>query len=214
MERVPLLLWLAIGGLLSIFSIDKWPVAVAAWLAPTFLLHFTHAKPSVAGLAGVWLALYVALCVACRGVAPDSGFGYAVVMTVVVTLEFLPYVADRLLTSRLPEFTATLVFPLAMTVMEFVLNSGGIFLSVAYTQDGNLPLMQLASVTGIWGITFLVTWFSAVLNWGVENGVGVATVQRGFLVYAGVWSVVMVAEGVRLVFTGPATKTVRAVAIG
>jgi apolipoprotein N-acyltransferase len=28
--------------------------------------------------------------------------------------------------------------------------------SVAYTQYGNLPLVQLASVTGIWGITFVV----------------------------------------------------------
>src|SRR5262245_27028544 len=209
MERVPLMLWLAIGGVLSLFSVGKWSVAVAAWLAPIFLLHFTHAKPAAVGLAWVWLALYIPLFIASRGVVPLSGVVYAVSLAIVITLEFLPYVADRLLAPRVPGFLSTLVFPLAMTVVEFVINSYGAFFSIAYTQYGSLPLMQLASVTGIWGITFLVTWFGAVVNWGVENGVGTAPVQHGLLVYAAVWSLVMLMGGARLVFSETATKTVR-----
>jgi len=38
-----------------------------------------------------------------------------------------------------------------------------------FTQYGDLPLMQLASVTGMIGITFLMGWFASVLNWAWEN---------------------------------------------
>lgn len=53
-----------------------------------------------------------------------------------------------------------LAFPAAWTSYEFLMSvmaPDGTALNLAYTQAGLLPLMQLASVTGIWGISFLVT---------------------------------------------------------
>ncbi|NJM24898.1 MAG: hypothetical protein HC859_04660 [Bacteroidia bacterium] len=40
---------------------------------------------------------------------------------------------------------------------------GGTWNSIAYTQMEFAPLMQLASLTGIWGITFLIGWFATLL---------------------------------------------------
>ncbi|MFN8572083.1 MAG: nitrilase-related carbon-nitrogen hydrolase [Gemmatimonadaceae bacterium] len=55
---------------------------------------------------------------------------------------------------------AMLAFPAAWTSYEFILarfSPDGTALNLAYTQVSNLPVVQLASVTGLWGISFLVT---------------------------------------------------------
>ena len=115
----------------------------------------------------VALSIPVAI-VAANGVVPfplplTIGF-----MALQVVLGCIPYLADRLLAPRIPGFASTLVFPLAATAWEFI-NLGtspmGSFGSQAYSQVGNLPLMQLVSLTGIWGITFLISWFASVVNW-------------------------------------------------
>ena len=54
------------------------------------------------------------------------------------------------------------------TAWEFLtlsINQMGTFGAVAYSQYGNLPLMQLLSATGLSGLTFLITWFGSTLNW-------------------------------------------------
>jgi apolipoprotein N-acyltransferase len=51
------------------------------------------------------------------------------------------------------------VFASGWTTFEFITSldsPAGTFDSIAYTQVFNLPLIQIASITGIWGITFLL----------------------------------------------------------
>lgn len=58
------------------------------------------------------------------------------------------------------EWGGVVAFPAAWTSYEFLMSlmsSDGTALNLAYSQAGMLPLIQLASVTGIWGISFLVT---------------------------------------------------------
>ncbi|MEV0245669.1 nitrilase-related carbon-nitrogen hydrolase [Nocardia sp. NPDC050712] len=54
---------------------------------------------------------------------------------------------------------AVLAFPAAWVAFEFLLALSGLFgawWSLAYTQAGVLPLIQTASLTGPWGISFLI----------------------------------------------------------
>jgi apolipoprotein N-acyltransferase len=76
--------------------------------------------------------------------------------------------------------------------------------SLAYTQYGNLPLMQLAAVTGIWGITFLMAWFASVIN---------SAVRPLALGYAGLLCFVLLAGAVRISLTPSDRSTVRAAAV-
>ena len=46
----------------------------------------------------------------------------------------------------------------------------GTFGAVAYSQRDVLPIMQIASVTGLWGITFIIGWFASLVNYIWENG--------------------------------------------
>ncbi len=137
------------------------------------------------------------------------------VMAAIVTALTLAFVADRLLAPHVPGFLSTLVFPAAWVALEFVssrLNPYGTWGALAYSQYGNLPLMQLVSVTGIWGIAFLVAWFAAVVNWAWDLQFEWGRIRRGVLLYAAVWGVVMLAGGARLAFS-PESTTVRVAGI-
>ncbi len=73
---------------------------------------------------------------------------------------------------RLPASLATLAFPVAWTSYEYLLSlisPHGTAGSLAYTQS-SLPLVQIASITGIWGITFVLAL--------VPSGVAVAWHKR------------------------------------
>ena len=65
----------------------------------------------------------------------------------------------RALLRRKHGFAALVSLPALWTLNEYVTSlylANGTAGSLAYTQVGNLPILQLASVTGPWGITFLL----------------------------------------------------------
>jgi apolipoprotein N-acyltransferase len=211
------LLWLVLGGLLQGFNFGKRMIPLAPWLGFLFFLRFSHAQPPLIACLGVWLALFVGIAVANRGVIklPPLGF-FGIVLLISVTLT-LPFLADRLLAPRLPALLSTLVFPCAFVLVEWIsaqLNPFGTWGSQAYTQYGNLPLMQLASWTGLWGITFLITWFGSIGAWVWNNGFNWSIVRVEVLAFAAVWVLVMLAGGARLAFAPLHTPTVRAAGIG
>ena len=85
---------------------------------------------------------------------------------------WLPYLADRLLVNRLRGFAATLVFPLLQVSLEYfitIVSPLGSWGSLAYTQHSFLPFLQLLSITGMWGLSFLIAWLAPVVNWACEQ---------------------------------------------
>lgn len=205
----PSFVWLFLGGMLQVFGIGKWIVPLAAWLAPLFLLHFTRAASPAAGLIWVWLVLFIALSISNRDVIPVPGLAFFGVTALVSVTMALAFLADRLLAPQVSGFLSTLAFPLAWTALEFLgarLSPFGTWGALGYTQHGNLPLMQLASVTGIWGIGFLIAWFAAVANYAWDQQFAWNVMQTGVLLYVAVWSTVMLAGGARLAFAPKASR--------
>jgi apolipoprotein N-acyltransferase len=133
-------------------------------------------------------------------------FGLGVIIT-------LPYLLDRVLARRLGGLPGTLVFPLAVTTVWYLnaaLNpSGGTMLNPAYSQYGDLPLLQLVSVTGLWGINFLMSWLASVVNWAWEHGFAWSKVRWGLMLYGGLRALGLVGGGARLAFFAPQAATVR-----
>jgi apolipoprotein N-acyltransferase len=216
MRQITPFVWLAIGGVFSTLCLGKGTIPLAAWLAPIFLLHFARITPPFAGLLSICLVLFLAASVSNRGVIPLSGFAYfGVVLTIAIALT-LSYVADRLLASQFAGFASALIFPLACVAVEFINTRTGPFGSwgsMAYTQHDNLPLMQLTSVTGIFGIAFLIAWFASVVNWAWHHGFAWYAIRGGVLLYAGVFGLVMLAGAARLALGASEVKSIRAAVI-
>jgi len=109
--------------------------------------------------------------------------------------------AARVAVRRLPGWAAALAFPSAWTSYEFLfsrVSPHGTALSLAYSQTDVLPLLQIASVTGIWGVIFVVTL--------VPSAIAVAWSRRAVTVLAPALAIVCVVLGygvVRLQTTPP-----------
>ncbi len=152
-----------------------------------------------------------------QGVIPIPGvfyylevFGGAIVTT-------LPYLLDRVLARRLGGLLGTLVFPLAVTTVWYLFallnSSSGTFGNPAYTQYGNLPLLQLLSVTGLWGIDFLMYWLASVVNWAWERGFAWSRVRGGTVLYGSLLALVLLFGGARLALFPAQGSTVRVAGI-
>jgi apolipoprotein N-acyltransferase len=209
-------LWLLLGAGSQLFAFGRWMTPLAAWLMPVFVLHFAHGMPPVTGGLWIWLALAIAMGISLRGVVPIPGIAYLVLPVFTGLLGSLPFLIDRLVAPLLPGAWATLVFPATWTALEFLVSRWhpyGTWGAVGYTQHGVLPLVQLASVTGIWGIGFVIGWFASIVNWVWDQQLVWTSVQHGVLSFAAVAGAIVLLGGLRIAFA-PERKTVRIAGIG
>lgn len=159
--------FVALGG--------KWNIPITAWIAPIFALHFyrNSQKPWLDFLL-LWLATFIPLIVSWNGATffpriAEIGFFF-----VIAPITLIAVVIDRYYHIRFPDSAWMLfIFPIAATALDFFQASGspfGTFGASAYSQRGFLPVMQIASVLGIWGITFVMSLFASLVNQIWENG--------------------------------------------
>jgi len=168
-------LWLILAAVLGLFIGGKWNIPLAAWIAPVFFIRFfRNSEKAGRNFLLLWLASAVPTMIAWKGATffpPLAEAGFFLAMT---PISLIPYVVDRLYARRFPQAAwVSLVFPIAYTAVDFFTSSGspfGTFGAVAYSQRGFLPVMQLASVTGLWGITFVMGWFAGLVNHVWESG--------------------------------------------
>lgn len=212
-DRSPYL-WFAVALVLSIFASGRITVPVLAWLAPIVALRFTRTvRPAWLGYVLIAAIAVASLVVGWRGMIPLGSPAREVLIAGNALVACVPYVADRLLRRRLAGWWATLPFPLATTALEFAnMGSGspmGSFGATAYSQAGQIVLLQILSVTGLWGLTFLMAWCASAINWAWEDGFAPATVRRVGWTYGGVLAAVLLFGGARLALAPAAAGTVR-----
>ncbi len=167
-EKAAPFLYLLIGLVLLYFSFLNRAIPIAAWLAPAFLMRFSRSNTKRVFLAAAIVPLavtyYLVWRLTMKYLDPVITGILIVGMALMLSAALL---ADRILKSRLSPLESCLVFPLAWTAIEYgrsFIESSGSHGSLAYSQFGWLPVMQVASVAGIWGITFLVASFAPVAN--------------------------------------------------
>lgn len=206
-------LWLAIGTLLGFL----WQIPLVWWLTPIFLIRFMRTQKVWRGFLLVWLSAFLTAGFAMYAImnalmpGPLPVFLITTGVTALI-VGGLPYLADRLVAPRLNGFAATLVFPLAVTGLDFIsakANPLGSIGAQAYNQYGNLPLMQMLSITGMWGITFLVNWLGPVVNWAWERVFVWRDIRKGLAFFGACLVAAFLYGGVRLAFAEPMTGTVR-----
>jgi apolipoprotein N-acyltransferase len=166
----------AATAILMYFGTGLDPVWPLVWVAPLPVLWFVPRH-------GNWTAALVAFIASIAGastywgyfralglpfVAWMSGFSVAAIVFALAVVLF------RALLLRNHVASAVIAFPATWVTFEYVRNllwphgSGG---SLAYTQLGFLPFLQVASLTGPWGMTFVLLLFPAGLAaaWRLRN---------------------------------------------
>ncbi|GAB3887497.1 nitrilase-related carbon-nitrogen hydrolase [Microbispora bryophytorum] len=152
----------ALSATLFHFGTGLTPVPWLTWLAPLPVLVLAHrvgARTAFLAASAAWLG------------GQTMMWGYfldtvrippPMVVSLIIgsaLLFGLIVVLSRALLLRGRPLTAVAVVPAAWVAVEYalsVLSPNGAWWSLAYTQAGVLPVLQTASVTGPWGITFLL----------------------------------------------------------
>lgn len=204
--------WGAVGLLTAavictVLGSPKFGVNFLTWVNPLCLLIFFR-RIAVRRKA-VWAlpALMVAHFLADLGVAPFP-VPVLVLLCIYQSLLLLAiYGADAWVSGRTDRFVGTLFFPSIAVGCEFLNTAygGGIWWSVANAQYGLSWLTQLASVTGIEGISFLLYWTASVTVWALGRRTG-GKRKWGLGVYGAAVVVVVVAGYIRFNGSGDDRK--------
>jgi apolipoprotein N-acyltransferase len=166
------LLWLGLGSAAYALIGWRWSAPAAAWIAPVFLLRFFRNQQKWYAPLLALPCLYAAFLMNMIG-AWDLPLIAQIILPAIVPLPLiLVLYIDRALSPRLGSFGSTLVFPAAYVTMDYLVGFTplGTLFSFGSTQFGFTTIIQTASVTGIWGISFLITWFASIVNTAWENG--------------------------------------------
>jgi apolipoprotein N-acyltransferase len=204
-------IWLLIGAALMIVYNGN-AASTAAWVAPVFVLRFARSS----GTKNFFLLIPVlALSHALMLYGPFSNAAIPPMLRALLgmicgLLVFIPFLMDRLLADD-ESFASTLVFPSAWVGLEFVfarISPLATFGALGYTQYGNLVLMQLASLTGLWGLSFIITWTASTANWLWQHNFHLNSVKRGMAIYLSLFIAILVYGEFRL-RSYPVSTTVR-----
>jgi len=145
LHRVWWLVWLAPLPVLWIApKLRAWQAFAAAMAAHAIAgLNLWHYMRSIVQFP-FWLTLLTLL-------VPSAWFGFAVVL-------------HRFWVRKGNPWLAVIAFPAVIVAAEYLFSLWqGTFFNTGYTQLQNLPVLQLAAVTGLWGISFAVNLFPAGL---------------------------------------------------
>ena len=186
-------------------------IGLAAWLAPLFLLRFTRTQKRIVALPVTFVIQAAAFTIQFHGMIPFPAPVQAVVILFYAFVFSAPYLGDALSIQRLSGFSRALVFPLLWSASEFLVSFGpfGSWCSVAYSQYGNLALLQIVSVTGLYGLTFLIGWIATAGNALWEEAATAWRVPGVTIAAATILLTVVLAGGARLALFPPPAKTVR-----
>ncbi len=217
---IPSTPWLLLFGLLNLFSSGRWTLAAAAWLAPLFALRFLATTPGRRRFLWFYLVTWLTLSISWYGATPIWGAAHFIFMAVNAVMAILPFAVDRWLAPRLSRdgrlsFSATFVLPLAATALEFLTidaNPLGNFGATGNSQAGFPIAVQLVSVTGLLGLTFLINWTASAVHWGWEQRFAWPRIRRGALALGAVLAAVF-ALGAGRLLAAPAPDAVETVPV-
>lgn len=165
----------------------KWTFAPAAWFAPGLLLIFLQQMKGTKGVMLAFLGLFISSLISNYHVVPFPDIVFVIVTMFGSAFVLIPYLMHRWLFPKFNALFATLIFPAAFVLLEYAIGYGsgkGTWGMLGYSQAENSALMQLASVTGIWGISFMVYWFGSVMAVAAERGFQWAEIRIPVITFA------------------------------
>jgi apolipoprotein N-acyltransferase len=165
------LLWLGLGSIAYALIGWRWSAPAAAWIAPVFLLRFFRNQEKWYVPLIALPCLYAAFLTNMIGAWELPLIAQIVLPAIVLLPLILVLYIDRVLAPRLTGLGSTLVFPAATVTMDYLVGFTplGTLFSFGSTQFSFATIVQTASITGIWGISFLIAWFAAIVNNAWEN---------------------------------------------
>lgn len=200
-SKLTLIIATIVSGLLWYYAIDiSGDYGFLVWIAPLPILWTSLHISGKASFACAFLAYLIGRISWISFLSVLMPLVPIIIVTVLPPIVFGLYILlNRWIILKSQSTWALFAFPVIVTAFEFLIFNNqvdGTAGGLAYTQSNYLPLIQIASVTGIWGIVFIVSLFptAIVLVWyfresrgkrtfiiGIASAVLLGTVIFGFV---------------------------------
>lgn len=199
--------WLILGLILTMLSYGIFNTGICAWIFAIPLIRFINNRTKWSSIILMLLGMIVAANITFyRLVEDDFNIMNQVFCTfngIRIWFPFFVYFLCRYLGAK--KIIGYYAFPAAVAVAEFFIDNPfiSVMTSLSVSQFWNMGLMQVASVTGVVGVSFIVTLFAPVVNYIWEKGIRKETVMNA----VGYGIVVVVITGIGMFTVEKITTT-------
>ena len=171
--------WLLLGLVLMLLSYGIFNTGICAWLFAIPLIRYINIRTKWSSILWMLLGSVIVANITFWGLVKD---GFNIMNQVFCTLNgirmwapFFVYFLCRKFNAN--KLIACFAFPAAVAVVEFFIDNPfiSVMTSLSVSQFWNIGLMQLASVTGVVGVSFIVTLCATIVNYVWECGLNKKT---------------------------------------
>lgn len=183
-ERFPYA-WLLLGLILTLFSYGIFNTGICAWLFAIPLIRYINIRNKWSSIIWMLVGTVVVANITFWGLVKD---GFNIMNQVFCTFNgiriwfpfFVYFLCRKFETKKLIAYFS---FPAAVAVSEFFIDNPfvSVMTSLSVSQFWNIGLMQLASITGVVGVSFVVTLCASVINFVLEEGINKKTITTGVI---------------------------------
>lgn len=205
-----------VGMGLFFFSNGKWIIPIFTFITPVILIRAYRTINKWFGWLLFFVLIFVLNFIRFYGMIPAPGALYYMIILSGSIFIVLPYILDRWMFKRIDGFTVTLIFPIASVLSEYFVSISngyaGSWGALAHTQN-NLALLQIASITGMWGLTFLIAWAGSAINWFWDKRFEIKRLKKSAILYCSTILIILLYGEIRYSFFPSNNDTVRIVSI-
>ena len=209
MKNKSSIVFIIFSFLIYVMSNGEWNIPIFAWLYPILFLCMITSN-NTRKVYIIIISIYAIGFIIQFGRAIGMDIKICIVVAVMLSfLKVLPYIYWK--KSKM-KFQDTIIFASMMVSIEYIIYLiypilGG--LSDAYTQFKNPYLLQIVTVTGVYGITFLMYWTAVMIIWVWNNKSKLEYIKKYITIYSSVIGFVFVYGVVMFHFVGDSDKSVR-----
>ena len=173
---------LILGLVLTVLSYGIFNTGICAWIFAIPLIRFINNRTKWSSIILMLAGMIIAANITFFRLVEDNfnimNQVFCSLNGIRIWVPFFVYFLCRYLGAR--KIIAYYAFPATVAVAEFFIDNPfvSVMTSLSVSQFWNLGLMQIASVTGVVGVSFIVTLFASVVNYIWEKGLRKDTVMN------------------------------------
>lgn len=166
--------WLILGLVLTLLSYGIFNTGICAWIFAIPLIRYINKRPKWSSIISMLIGMIIVANITFfRLVVDDFNIMNQVYCTfngIRMWFPFFVYFLCRRYGAK--KIISYYAFPATVAVVEFFIDNPfvSVMTSLSVSQFWNIGLMQLASVTGVVGVSFVVTLFASIVNYIWEEG--------------------------------------------
>lgn len=209
LKKHSFLIYIITSFLIYVLSNGEWNIPIFAWVYPILFLgmgYFDKTRKAYSAIILCYALGFVIQFWKVIGMDIKICIIAGILLALLKVLPYFYWIKSKM------RFQDTIIFASIMVLIEYIIYLiypilGG--LSDAYTQFQNLYLLQIVTITGIYGITFIMYWTAAMAIWIWNNRSNQMVLIKHVTVFASVIGLIFIYGIVMYHFVGNPKESAR-----